>query len=187
MSHRWPAFEPAARPWLGAEDDPALWSVVVNTVFHDAELLCGSVGPGRVLTQLGRCSHWLRPHQTRWTADGGFAWPTGYAGSQHSRSGLPEFDWFAQWEWRPDSNTWSVSEGEPGPRQCVFRVAIPARTHRHGQAAVHTCWLPSSPARPRAPLTQFYGFRKQPQWQCTAYFAHPNQRAYDLAASQNRS
>jgi hypothetical protein len=77
----WRTFEPIIVPLLSGDDDPALWAAVVNAIYPDAQALCRSVaGRRRVLTQLGRCSHWLRPHQTRWTADGGFAWPTGYDG-----------------------------------------------------------------------------------------------------------
>src|SRR4051812_22170100 len=94
----WSAFEPVIDPLLGADDDPALWWAVVNSVYTDAQVLCRLVPrTWAVVTQLGRCSHWLRPHQTRWSADGGFAWLTGYGGRRSSRLGLPEFDWFRQW------------------------------------------------------------------------------------------
>src|SRR5258708_3339750 len=68
-------------------------------------------GPA-VLVEVGRCSHWLRPHQTRWTADGGFPHPTGYGSGRggHSLSGLPQFDWSVVLEW-------SGSEWEVVPRR----------------------------------------------------------------------
>jgi hypothetical protein len=183
----WPAFEPASAPLLCEEDDPELWAVVVNTVYSDAQALCRLVtGRGRVVTRLGRCSHWLRPHQTRWPAEGGFAWPTGYDGPRFSRSGLPEFDWCAQWEWQPDGGGWTPVASEPGAGQLVFRVAVPARSCRHSQAAVHSVWQPGPPPRPRVPLVQFYGFRRRSGWSCTAYRASPSDRVYELAAEMSQ-
>ncbi len=169
---------------LGGDDDPTLWAAVVNAVYADAHALCRAAAGGvRVFTRLGRCSHWLRPHQTRWTADGGFAWPTGYGGRPSSRAGLPEFDWFAQWVWCPQSGRWRAAFGDPPPGQLLFRVAVPARSRRHQQAAVHTAWRPGTPPRPRrVPLVQFYGFRKGPGWSCTAYRAAPGEGVYELAA-----
>lgn len=160
---------------------------MVNAVYSDAQALCRVVtGPGRVVTRLGRCSRWLRPHQTRWTADGGFAWPTGYDGPRYSRSGLPEFDWFAQWEWCPGVGGWTAAAGDPEPGQLVFRVAVPARSRRHRQAAVHTIWQPGTPPRPQAPLVQFYGFRRRAGWSCTAYRASPSDRVYEVAAERSQ-
>lgn len=62
------------KPLLGSEDDPELWQVAVQHILAQLTPVPG------MLVELGRCSHWLRPHQTRWTADGGFAWPSGYGG-----------------------------------------------------------------------------------------------------------
>jgi hypothetical protein len=183
----WPVFEPAIAPLLGTEDDAELWAAVVNTVYSDAQALCRAVtSRGRVITQFGRCSHWLRPHQTRWTADGGFAWPAGYDGPRFSRSGLPEFDWFAQWEWCPDAGGWMAVAGEPGAGQLVFRVAVPARSCRHRQAAVHSVWQPGSPPQPQVSLVQFYGFRRQSGWSCTAYRASPSDQVYEVAAERSQ-
>jgi hypothetical protein len=161
----WSAYKKVIEPLLGAEDDPALWQSVVNTVFPDAQALCQLVqGSWRVITQLGSCSHWLRPHQTRWTADGGFAWPTGYQGRPWSRLGLPEFDWFRERTWRP------------GLKQLLFRVAVPSRSRRHRQAAVHTVWHPGKAFGFRSDVIQFYGFRRQASgsWACVAYRPWPS-------------
>lgn len=183
----WPSFEPAISPLLTQDDDAALWASVVNVVYSDAHTLCQSVAKyGRVLTQLGCCSHWLRPHQTRWSAGGGFAWPTGYGGPNFSRAGLPEYDWFVQWTWCPESNSWARSFADPSSDQLVFRVTVPARTRFHRQAAVHSIWHPGSPLQPQIPLTQFYGFRaKSDSWFCTAYRASPNDRVYELVAENS--
>ena len=158
----WTQFGPLLGERLDRADDPELWACAVNAVLADATALClAAAGAGRITAEVGRCSHWLRPHQTRWTADGGFALPTGYDGPPFSRTGLPEFDWFAQWEWCPESGSWAAASGSLAPGQLLFRVAVPARSRRHRQAAVHTIWQPGAPPRPRVPLVQFYGFRER--------------------------
>jgi hypothetical protein len=179
----WPEFEPVIEPMLGEDDDPALWAVALDTIFADARALIGPAsGLGCIFAKIGRCSHWLRPHQCRWTADGGFAWPSGYGGVGFSRTGLPEFDWSAQWAWCPNSQGWTFRPNRPLPRDLVFRVVIPSRTRRRRQAAVHTIWRPGPPPSPRAEVMQFYGFRRRTgKWLCTAYRSHPTQRAYEAA------
>jgi hypothetical protein len=172
-------------PWsavlsrLRGEDDPNFWEVALDVLFADAGRLCGPSG-GKVMAQVGACSHWLRPHQTRWTADGGFAWPTGYGGVGFSRLGLPELDWSVTFTW--DSATASWQAGEEAPQSdFLFRAALPTRTARHLQAAVHTLWALGPPVGPRRPLLQFYGFRKkQGRWACTAY--RGDERVYELTS-----
>src|SRR5881275_1785645 len=82
---------------LSADDDPDLWAVVLETI-----LLELGPAPG-AMVEVGRCSHWLRPHQTRWTADGGFACPAGYGGSRFSRSGYPLHDWEVELWWSAET------------------------------------------------------------------------------------
>jgi hypothetical protein len=140
---------------LGQDDDVELWRVALNHILAEVE-----ERPG-VLVQVGRCSHWLRPHQARWTADGGFAWPTGYGSGNggFSRSALPQFDWYFVLEW--NGSVW-----EPVKKRSMrhsLRVTIPSRTKRHRQAAVHTLWHTG-----REKEVVFYGFRKWEQaWVCT--------------------
>jgi hypothetical protein len=167
----WPSLAPDVLPYLGVEDDPALWEAAIDVIFRDAEFLCGQQGRRDVVVaQLGACSHWLRPHQTRWTADGGFAWPTGYGGTGFSRLGLPEFDWLITRRWDHFSSSWRPEGDGLRTGRLVFRVALPTRTARHMQAAVHTLWTPGTPIFPRRELPQFYGFRKKEGcWLCTAY------------------
>ena len=50
--------------------------------------------------------------------------------------------------------------GRTGGRCLVFRVAIPARTARHPRAAVHTVWMPRSPASDDK-VVQLFGFCKR--------------------------
>jgi hypothetical protein len=180
----WTQFGPRLGERLDRTDDPELWECAVNAVLADATALCAAApAPGRITAEVGRCSHWLRPHQTRWTADGGFAWPTGYGGRGFSRNGLPEWDWSVRWSWSPDDRLWRPVEPgrRPEPARFRFRLAIPARTRRHRQAAVHTIWLPGSPVRPRERLVQFYGFRRGgAEWATRGYLATPGDSVYEV-------
>lgn len=126
-----------------------------------------------VFLQIGACSHWQRPHQTRWTASGGFAWPEGYLQKSEDHvknswgpigSGLPEFDWFVLLHWDNAEQEWQVVAPKFfGKKRVVFRAALPTRTARHPQAAVHTIWIPGTPANAAKKEVRFYGFRKRGQ------------------------
>src|SRR5205085_4593730 len=80
---------------LSSDDDPELWAVVLDTILADL-----TPEPGMAV-EVGRCSHWLRSHQTRWTADGGFAAPVGYGSGTggYSCKALPQFDWSVVLKW----------------------------------------------------------------------------------------
>jgi hypothetical protein len=141
---------------LGDEDDDALWQVALDHILSELEKKLGTV------IEVGRCSHWLRPHQTRWTADGGFAWPTGYGSGNggHSRSALPQFDWSVFLEWTGDN--WIATKRTA--EQTAIRITVPSRTTRHQQAAIHTIWRTGKNKERR-----FYGFRKKDGvWKWTA-------------------
>ena len=141
---------------LDLNDDAEFWQVALNHILSEVEK------DTQVFVEVGRCSHWLRPHQSRWTADGGFAWPTGYGSGNggYSNSALPEFDWSVVLGWTGTS--WDRVK-----RQSIrhsLRVTIPSRTKRHQQAAVHTLWHTG-----REKEVVFYGFRKREHvWTCTA-------------------
>jgi hypothetical protein len=148
---------------LTPDDDPALWQAVVDVLTAET-LRRRELEPSAKLNwflQIGACSHWLRPHQTRWTAAGGFAYPVGYqAAAGHSRGALPEFDWSLTF--RLFNSEWVAVEKFAGRNQRTVRVAVPSRTTRHKQAAIHTLWMPSRE-------TIFYGFRNRAEgWQCVA-------------------
>lgn len=128
---------------LEAEDDPELWRVVIDTILADLQVASG------MTVEFGRCSHWFRPHQTRWTADGGFALPVGYGGTWH---GLPQFDWSVVLEWTTEGWVSALVKSD----KPSLRIAIPSRTARHLQAAVHTQWKTERKER-----RIFYGFRKK--------------------------
>jgi hypothetical protein len=89
---------------------------------------------------------------------------------------------FWQWAWCPRSQSWMVTDDRPSPQDLLFRVAVPSRTCRHRQAAVHTVWRPGAPPLPRVEVMQFYGFRRQTaKWSCTAYryWSPKYQRVYE--------
>lgn len=144
---------------LDEEDDPGLWLAALRYILRGWQPEVGHI------LEIGRCSHWLRPHQTRWRADGGFAWPAGYAdGTGFSRNGLPEFDWSTRLSWDGANWVFPYHFKHLGGRRPELRIAIPSRTRRHRQAAIHTLrhtggdWL-----------RVFFGFRhKQDGWVCTA-------------------
>jgi hypothetical protein len=139
-----------AKENLTPDDDPLLWTAASGVLIQ--EFLDGPLKATDNFLQIGRCSHWLRPHQTRWTAAGGFAWPSGYGGSSaHGRNGLPEFDWSITLRFERD--TWGPADHPNGKRPTVLRVAIPARTAKHNQAVMDLRWQP-------AKTSIFLGWRK---------------------------
>src|ERR1700724_656393 len=87
---------------LKEEDDPAVWELVLKTVAEDASVLQVAGNRSHLYAEVGACSHWLRPHQTRWTAAGGFALPIGYGdGEGFARFGLPGFAWRVKLQFNP--------------------------------------------------------------------------------------
>jgi len=157
---------------LGPEDDRLLWHALVDVLVADLALVTSDYRAREsVLLQIGTCSRWLRPHQTRWTAAGGFAWPSGYGDGQggHSSLALPQLDASMVFHVDSDGGGWRRIEGRPGGRPLVLRVAVPARTARHRSAAIHTIWLPGTPRSPERKRTRFLGFRRErAAWQLVA-------------------
>jgi hypothetical protein len=164
------AMVAAVHPHLGKDDDKAFWDHAIDVLVTDVESEISESGSDReIYAWFGACSHWLRPHQTRWTAAGGFAWPTGYTGGSYSRDGAPEFDWSVKFCWDLASKVWEPSERFKGKKKLIFRAALPTRTTRHDQAAVHTIWEPGSPAQTKRKTVRIYGFRKiEHEWTCVA-------------------
>lgn len=174
----WERFADRVVPSLDEDDDVGLWIRAVGQIVGDAEFLCERASRQVAFITIGRCSHWLRPHQLRWSADGGFAWPTGYGGSGYSLRGLPEFDWSHHWQWSDDEGSWLEVDGISGKRPLQLRIALPSTQH-HEQAAVHTIWTPGSPTLPGEKLLQFYGFRRiDDEWTATAHLCS-NNAAYE--------
>ena len=148
------AFE-AVEAKLAADDDRAFWQVALTVLAEEfvqrhSEESCSA----NWAMMVGKCSHWRRPHQTRWTAAGGFAYPEGY------RQCFPKLDWFVILVYR--DGQFLPTTQLPGKRVKVLNVAIPSRTARHKQAAVHARW-------PTVSKSVLFGFRKvNEKWKCVA-------------------
>jgi hypothetical protein len=139
---------------LVADDDRNLWRTALAVLTDDFMLRYDEKPVNRDWALVvGACSHWVRPHNSKWDAAGGFIYPEGYLDS------MPEFNWsvifvFRNREWVPATKLTK--------RLNVLRVAIPTRTVRHRQAVVHSRWSPGS-------KTVLYGFRKlDGNWECVA-------------------
>ena len=162
--------ERAVLPYLSDGDDARLWL----TVFNDLTQVFLSLGlderhSHEIFLQIGACSHWLRPHQTRLTAAGGFALPAGYLGGGFSRDGLPEFDWSVLFHRNQAQGLWLQSDKFFGKRQLLCRAALPTRTVQHNQAVINVLWSPGTPAQPKQKTKQFYAYRKiADEWKQTA-------------------
>lgn len=140
---------------LTSDDDRNLWRAVL-TVITDEFLQRYELEPTNKnwVLVVGACSHWVRPNQNRWIAAGGFADPEGYKDS------LPELDWSVILHFR--NRNWIPIKKLPGKRTRIFRIAIPAHTARHKQAAVRANWTPEKE-------TILYGFRNTDgNWECVA-------------------
>ncbi len=140
---------------LSTDDDPFLWRATLSVVTDDFLQRYNRESKNKCWGMVvGACSHWLRPHQARWTKAGGFAYPDGY------RSFKPEFDWSVTLQFRNEQ--WVPVARTPAKRLKFLHVVIPPRSARHKQAAIYTRWHP-------ADETILYGFRKlNGKWQCVA-------------------
>ena len=156
------------RQGFSHDDDPALWEAAWREIVWPIEAGGDRLdGHTELYVQIGRCSHWLRPHQTRLTASGGFAWPVGYLGGRYGRRGLPAFDWYAILRWTGPDSGWAAGRHFRGKRRLVCRVAVPGRTGRHAQAVVHVHWQPGTLEQSRAKATRYYAFRRTSSgWGC---------------------
>lgn len=167
-------LHPLIEQHLTRDDDPNFWDVATTKLL--AEAASSAVDAiDEVYVQIGCCHHWISPHRPiHWTAGGGFAWPFGYdkTTSGWSYRALPEFTWSEMFRWT--SEGWEP--GRTGKRCLVFRVAIPGRTARRLQAAVHTIWIPHSPTTNERAL-KLFGFRKRRgKWWLIASQTFPRKR-----------
>ena len=144
---------------LTADDDPGAWQEILRALGEEFLERYRAKGTMKSwIIRIGTCSHWWGPHKARWPTRGGFAAPVGYSGN--GWPGLPELDWSEILAF--DGEHWQRVEKFCGNKQVALRVAVPARTARHKQAAVHTMWSGSR-------TTIFYGFRNVGgRWQCVA-------------------
>ena len=163
-------FERAILPRLSESEDARFWVKVFADLTQEFLLHYIDDCKGYdIFLQIGACSHWLRPHQTRLTAAGGFALPSGYLGGDFSRDGLPEFDWSVLFQRDKKQYAWFESEKFFGKRQLLCRVALPTRTVQHNQAVVHVLWSPGTPTQPSKKEKSFLAYRKlSDEWQQVA-------------------
>ena len=157
-------------PRLSESDDARFWSTVLNDLAQEFESLCINESEDYdIFFQIGACSHWLRPHQFRLAAAGGFAYPSGYAESRFGYNALPEFDWFVIFHFDKTHSAWLKSDKFFGKRKLVCRVALPTRTVRHNQAVVNVSWSPGTPTQPKEKAKSFLAYRKiDDEWQQVA-------------------
>lgn len=141
---------------LCTDDDPELWAEILRAAAEDAAVLRT---PSKLYAIVGSCSHWARPHQSRWTAAGGFALPEGYGDGEGFLHGLPNLDWSVTLQFNPEQPGWDCPIQAPTKRFSSVRLAIPSRTARHLQAAVHANWSRGT-IDTKHKRTVFYGFRK---------------------------
>ena len=150
---------------LGADDDPQLWKEALRAAAEDASTLNGA----RLYAIVGCCSRWSRPHRNRWTAAGGFAAPLGYGDGEGYVGALPNLDWSVILEFDPAQAGWVLPPRPPTKGYNSVRLAIPSRTARHMQAAVHAVWSPRT-SETKQKRTVFYGFRKsEAGWRLVAH------------------
>lgn len=161
-----PGLPAPIKEMLGVDDDPQLWREVLSAVAQDASLVRSSP----LYAVVGCCSHWVRPHQSRWTAAGGFALPVGYGDGEGFLRGLPNLDWKVILEFDLPHLDWVIPPQAPAKRIDSVRLAIPSRTARHNQAAVHAVWSAGT-SDARQKRTAYYGFRKgESGWRLVAHY-----------------
>src|SRR5579862_6436903 len=148
-------FFEAIESKLAGDDDPVLWKAALSVLADElAQRQLEKAKHGIWAMLVGACSHWVRPHNSRWNAAGGFIYPQGYKDS------VPELNWWVTFVFKDQK--WTSARKLTGKKIPVFRVAIPTRTARHKQAAIYTRWTPNGEA-------VFYGFRKAgEEWSCVA-------------------
>jgi len=148
---------------LTEQDDPGAWEEILAVLGEEflQRYRREATKKESWFLRVGACSHWVRPHQSRWTAAGEFALAVGYKGASGMLSwGLPEFDWSVIV--RFDGKSWERVDRFSGKKQMVLSAAVPTRTAQHRQAAVHTMWSASNERT-------FYGFRNHDhKWVCVA-------------------
>jgi hypothetical protein len=140
---------------LTPEDDVGLWETALTVLADEFLQRYDREAKNRTWVFLvGACSHWVRPHNSCWNAAGGFVYPEGY------QSSLPELNWSVILAY--SNQCWTPLRKLPGKNNVVFRVALPTRSARHKQAAVHTKW-----STVQDPV--LYGFRNiEGIWKCVA-------------------
>jgi hypothetical protein len=146
---------------LSSNDDLNLWLLFFETWNEDFHLnQSKDLADYEIFLKIGACSHWLRPHQTRLTVAGGFAYPVGYGEADYVGYGKPEFDWSVLLRFDNAKQDWIYAEKQFGKKKLVCRVALPNRTIQHNQAVVNIIWLSGTPQNPKEKSKMYYAFRK---------------------------
>jgi hypothetical protein len=167
---------------LSSDDDPILWLVVLRTVAEDVTALDVSGGEEDLYANVGACSHWSRPHQSRWKAAGGFAYPQGYGDGEGFIGSFPNLDWSVTLKLDRQRALWIPPVSAPTKGFLSIRVAIPSRSVRHNQAAVHSIWSRGT-LDLKQKRTVLYGLRKSPVgWELAAR----NQRGEGMRKAERK-
>jgi len=117
---------------LTADDDREFWQTALSVLADEFVTFVAKTRSEKDWAMLvAVCSHWRRPHQERWTAAGGFAWPS-------ENTTFPKLDWSMTLLYR-DAEFLAVPK-LPSKGIRLFQVAIPSRTRQHKQAAVRARW-----------------------------------------------
>ena len=150
-------------PHMCESDDANLWLCVLNIACKDMSSQVEKSQTKRdVFLVVGPCSSWLRPHQTRWhVGNEEFAWPSGYGGSRHSRTGLPELDWCCCFQYSGNNKyTFVPAPRQFKKRQIVLRVAIPTQTTARSKASINMLWTPCLPQALRESVVRIMAMRR---------------------------
>jgi len=154
---------------LTMQDDPAAWRVILAVIGEEFLERYRSEGAEKEswFLRMGACSHWVRPTRAAGSRRVDLRCHR-FKGASGWSHGLPEFDWSVILSF--DGEGWKRVDKFSSKKQVVLRVAVPARTARHKQAAVHTVWSTSGQ------LT-LYGFRNvDGRWLCVAASDERKQR-----------
>lgn len=155
---------------MSENDDFNFWSTFFEVWNKDFILFqSDKIKKHEIFVELGACSHWLRPHQYRLTAAGGFAVPIGYLEGGQYGDGLPEFDWSVLIHWNKEKSDWSFVTKYFGKKKLVCRIALPTRTLKHKQAVGNVLWRSGTPQNPAGKSKSYYAFRNvDGNWICAA-------------------
>jgi hypothetical protein len=173
-----PAFLDAVLPgFLEADDDPGFWDLAIRTILGEVDARLEDKNAGIRVVELGfhKVRQWRRPHRTRWTGGGGFAWPESY--TAHADDCSEKALWFRR-DLKKDAEWNPVEIRKRSAHPVRGFVSLPAYTRRHAQGAVILVWRPASPwvaEGHRGVVRQMYGFRK------------PMRGAWRLVATQESS
>ncbi|MGE0190493.1 MAG: hypothetical protein AB7T63_00490 [Planctomycetota bacterium] len=162
-----PPLAEALESLCTSDDDLLLFTAAAATLLRqiDARWLDRPEAARSIAVGFHRVGAWVRPHQSRWLADGSFAAPRSYTPHEHeSASGAT---WVVASRAEPD---WRVAGAPPSLRarrgHFVLRVSVPARSARHASAAITATWMPRSPWQGRdgtEPRRIWLGLRRDAQ------------------------